>query len=288
MAGTVTRSSSLVTALLLALYGCAREDAATGNTGLSLGALENAEYLSEWVDGGRVQLEDGEYRHPETHLRIRLLTHAAGDLNGDGQGDAAVVLITDPGGSGEFCDLAAVLNVDGEPRNVASHPLGDRVRLDSIAVVAGQVNLTMVTHGPNDPMCCPTLAVTATYELRQGALAEVSRKPLAGELPEGSGLPVAGEFKALGNEPFWNVEISASGIVFELMGESALDFPYYPAVRSDARRVYSSRTAHHSIEITIERASCADNMSGARFDYAATVRIDGAEYRGCAKAGLGG
>lgn len=286
-ARTLTKTA-LLTAIFVTLSGCAREDTATGNTGLSLGALENAEYLSEWGEDGRVRLEDGEYREPETHLRIRLVTRATGDLDGDGHSDAAVVLVSDPGGSGTFYDLAAVINVDGEPRNVASHRLGDRIRLDSIAVQSGQVKLWMVTHGPTDPMCCPTLALAVTYELSQGTLFEVSRQALSGELPEGSNLQVAGEFKALGNEPFWSVEISAGGIVFQLMGESALDFPYHPAVHSDARRVYSSAAAGRSIEIAIERASCVDNMSGARFEYTAVARLDGTEYRGCAKAGAGG
>jgi uncharacterized membrane protein len=271
-------------ALLIGLPGCGTKDAERGDA-LSLDALENAEYLSEWVDEDRVRLEDGAYEDPELRLRIVLATHAAGDLDGDELNDAAVVLVIDPGGSGTFYDLAAVVNVGGAPKNIASHPLGDRVQLDSMAIEAGKVILKMVTHGPDDPMCCPTLAIEATYALQGNSLVELSRKALTGGLPEGSDLEVAAEFKALGNEPYWNVEISAGGIVFERLGEGVLNFPYSAPTMSNGRPTYSSRTSDHSIEIVLEQAACVDNMSGARFDYTARVELDGNGYSGCAKAG---
>ena len=41
---------------------------------------------------------------------------AFGDLNGDGVEDAVVVLVTNPGGTGRFYDLAPVLNQNGTPK----------------------------------------------------------------------------------------------------------------------------------------------------------------------------
>jgi hypothetical protein len=52
-----------------------------------------------------------------------------GDINGDGAGDAAVILVWSGGGSGRFASVAAVLNLNGKPVHVASRELGDRVEI---------------------------------------------------------------------------------------------------------------------------------------------------------------
>ena len=57
---------------------------------------------------------------------------AFGDLDNDGYEDAAVVTITDPGGSGTFYDLAVVMEEGGQPVNVAIAPLGDRVQIQAV------------------------------------------------------------------------------------------------------------------------------------------------------------
>jgi len=291
MANCKRHELAVLCAALLAA-GCGSKNGAVpeGGTGLTLDAAKDAEYGSEWVEGGRVTLSDGEYRDSGARLRVSLAqVHALGDLNGDALGDAAVVLVSDPGGSGTFFDLAVLVDREGQPVNIASISLGDRVKLQSLQIENGRVDVRMVIHGPDDPMCCPTLQVLASYELRGGALAEVSRTATSGELPEGSDLQVTGEFKALGNEPFWNVEISELAIVFERMGDDVLVFPYAAPERSAGTYVYSALSDEpdpRSIEITIERKRCVDSMSGAQFDYSATVMLDRQVLlRGCAKAG---
>jgi hypothetical protein len=98
---------------------------------------------------------------------------ATGDLNGDGVPDAAVVLATNSGGSGVFIDLAAVVVEEGQPVNVAITPLGDRVQINSLTIQDGQIIVDMVTHGPDDPMCCPTQQVVETYELQGYELVKI-------------------------------------------------------------------------------------------------------------------
>lgn len=55
---------------------------------LSRGALENAEYLTSWTGPGRAQLSAGSYEDREARLKIRLLTYATGELDGDGDEDS--------------------------------------------------------------------------------------------------------------------------------------------------------------------------------------------------------
>jgi hypothetical protein len=90
---------------------------------------------------------------------------AFGDLDGDGVADAAVLLVENSGGSGAFIYLAAVLNQDGEPNNQTTALLGDRVQVESLKIETGQIQIEMLTHGPDDPLCCPTQETTASYTL---------------------------------------------------------------------------------------------------------------------------
>jgi heat shock protein HslJ len=149
-------------------------------------ALKNAVYNSEWPQDGLAQLTDGEYRKPimegsATELVIRLMDVVFGDLDGDGVSDAAVVLVTDPGGSGTFFELAAVVNRDGNPEHVATTFLGDRAQIEALSIEAGQIVVEMITHGPDDPMCCPTQQVVQTYTLQGDELVLVSSEIVSSE-----------------------------------------------------------------------------------------------------------
>jgi uncharacterized membrane protein/heat shock protein HslJ len=152
---------------------------------LTINDLKNAEYQSEFTANGRVKLTNGIYRekivpNSATELIITLSDKVAyGDLNGDGDIDDAVILITNPGGSGTFRHLAIVTNQNGRPKHVASHLLGDRVKIKSLSVRTGEIAVEMITHGPNDPMCCPALEVTQNYLLQDDKLVKVQAPKLA-------------------------------------------------------------------------------------------------------------
>lgn len=87
--------------------------------------------------------------------------------------DAAVILASNTGGSGVFIDLAAVLDEEGEPRHVASAFLGDRPQINSVTIAEGVITVDLVTQGPEDPFCCPTLPLTVSFTLQEDALVEV-------------------------------------------------------------------------------------------------------------------
>ncbi len=145
--------------------------------------LANMTYISEFTKDGTAPLEDGKYEEEAapgsaTKTTVMLLPEytAEGELNGEPA--AAVILATDPGGSGTFIDLAVVTNVDGEPTNVATASLGDRAQVNSVTIEDNQIVVDMVTHGPDDPMCCPTLQVVQTYELQDDKLALVDTQEI--------------------------------------------------------------------------------------------------------------
>jgi len=148
-------------------------ETAAEQPGLTLEALQNAEYRSEYFKNGYVRLTNGKYESADVRIVISLAdTVGFGDLNGDGIEDTVVVLVTNTGGSGVFYDLAVVINRNGIPKNVASAFLGDRVKIESISIEAQRVIVNMITQDANDPMCCPTLKVTKTYHLEGDTLVE--------------------------------------------------------------------------------------------------------------------
>ena len=142
-------------------------------------AIRNADYDSPWAAFGHARLSDGIYRekfNPDspTEIVIRSDLIVMGDLDGDGVPDAVVLLISSPGGSGTFYDLAAVVNYRGIPKNIDTVPLGDRVKVKAISIQSGTIKVEMLAHGPKDPMCCPTVEVTRTYKLDAYKLARVN------------------------------------------------------------------------------------------------------------------
>ena len=139
---------------------------------LTINVLKKAEYRSKWSAQGKIKLTDGIYREQivpgsNSKLEIKLSDRIAfGDLNGDGVEDAAVILVSDPGGSGTFYDLAAVLNSRGRAKDVARAFLGDRVKLEELRIRSGKIVVKMLTHRSTEPMCCPSLNVEQAYGLQ--------------------------------------------------------------------------------------------------------------------------
>ncbi len=161
----------------------------TAPQGLSPQELANATYSSEFTNDRTAPLTDGMYGEPAApdsaaEIKVVLLpdTITYGRLNG--QDVAAVVLATDSGGSGTFYYLHVMVTggpEDGQPAEVASTFLGDRVQINSITIKVNQIGVDMVQAGPDDPMCCPTQRVVKTYELQGDQLVETSSQVVEAE-----------------------------------------------------------------------------------------------------------
>jgi heat shock protein HslJ len=102
-----------------------------------------------------------------------------GDVTGDGQTEAAVLLAESSGGSGTFIYLAVVTAEDDQPVNLATTLLGDRVQVNSIQIEDNQIVLDMLQVGPDDPFCCPSQHVVLTYQVEGDQLVEISSQELS-------------------------------------------------------------------------------------------------------------
>jgi len=141
--------------------------------------LQNAEYQTDWLPEGTVRLANGEYRAAAapgsaSEIVIALTEQiATGEL--DGQLAAAVILTSSGGGSGTFYELHVLDEQDGQPHDVAWTQLGDRVQINALSIQNGEIVVDLVTHGPDDPMCCPTKQVVQTYALQGEELVQTSQ-----------------------------------------------------------------------------------------------------------------
>ena len=95
---------------------------------------------------------------------------------------------------------------------------------------------------------------------------------------------------AFGNEPFWNVTLSAAdGIVYGRLGEADISFPYdtpQEAVGDPTIRVFGpvrDSTGRHEIQVQVTYEECPDTMADVIHPMRAKVVVDGEELLGCAR-----
>lgn len=150
---------------------------------LTLDQLKNFVYVSEEAPGGKAALVNGKFEAATgtgatSKVTVTLTEPVAmGDLNGDAAADAAVVLAASTGGTGVFKSLHVVVNDGGKPREAALAFLGDRVQVKTLTIhadTAGALIVDMMTHGPKDGLCCPTMEVVQTYKLQGNTLVLLS------------------------------------------------------------------------------------------------------------------
>ena len=151
---------------------------------LTLAVLKNSIYMLQ-SSGAPLQitLVDGAFKlnDPKLNLSItgRLIEPVAfGDLNGDGEPDAAVIIAANFGGSGTFHELIVMLSKSGQTVQAASLALGDRIQEKQLTIQNGIILLDYLRQGATDPMCCPAERAMTTYQLKEGKLVVLSDKIL--------------------------------------------------------------------------------------------------------------
>jgi heat shock protein HslJ len=105
-----------------------------------------------------------------------------GDLDQDGDEDAAVLLRLTTGGSGELVYLAVVLREDGTMRHAASALLGDRVQVRAARIEGNRISMSLVQAGKSDAMCCPGELAERAWTYSNAGLEEVPSTTRPGRL----------------------------------------------------------------------------------------------------------
>jgi hypothetical protein len=134
----------------------------------------NATYL---IEGTAVRLMDGRCdlpAAPGSAMKIRTAVWGLpvyGDMDGDGDKDATLLLTHDPGGSGTFYYVAAAINVNGGYQGTNAVLLGDRIAPMDIGIRNGAVVVNYADRRPEEPMSArPTVDKTIQLILKNDKL----------------------------------------------------------------------------------------------------------------------
>ncbi len=171
---------------LVQVAACTGGQGSAGGPGLD--GLGDALYTLPPLSTGErdtVRLVAGEYRrrYDESSATLRRVflsgLVARGELDGRVGEDAAVILVDQPGGSGTFHHLAALMRRADGWESPAAVFLGDRIRIDSLSIQSddGTISVTFRTRAEGAPMAAePTVTQTRRYRMAGDSLARVERR----------------------------------------------------------------------------------------------------------------
>jgi len=91
------------------------------------------------------------------------------------------------------------------------------------------------------------------------------------------------DFFALGNEPFWLIEIAREKQISFLRVDSSAPtvFPYVAAVQQNGQYLYNVQKDSATMQIVITPQFCTDGMSDNWYEYKVEARYNGVMYVGC-------
>lgn len=139
--------------------------------GISPEQVRNSEYQLGLLDQIRVvQLVDGRYQEgvpgSKTYLSVSVTNFIVrGDLNGDGENEAAVIVTETYGGSGSFYFLVVFRYLNDEPVFLTSIFIDDQPLFNELAIQDGEIFVDVAVHDTDDPTCCPSIETKRSYFL---------------------------------------------------------------------------------------------------------------------------
>ncbi|OBU21428.1 META domain-containing protein [Photobacterium aquimaris] len=153
----------------------------------SLPVLQQAYYQGIDSIGGTVHLRQGlwagEPYQPGGNVmpQVMLLNDliAIGPLTANNDPMAVVLLNYSPGGSGQYLYIAVMAYQHNKLVNIATHYVGDRVRVKGLMIKNHQIIVDVIQAGKNDPACCPGDVARHIWILKQNKLVETpSHQPI--------------------------------------------------------------------------------------------------------------
>ncbi len=162
--------SLIVTIIMtMSLLGCQ----STTRTQAPLPDPQNITLAIEDLAGNPAKLKNGSFEGD--HLTIQVLKSAVGDLNQDGLADAAIIILENTGGSGNFRDLCLLLNRDGSLVHVDSATLGDRIEITSLTLNGEIITVRYLDRKPTESFAVKsTVKKKVRYRVQEGKLEKIT------------------------------------------------------------------------------------------------------------------
>lgn len=134
-------------------------------------------------------------------------------------------------------------------------------------------------QAPSEPAPPAPLPSTEAPSANQAALAQ---------MPSWESARAAGvDFRAVGQEPGWMVDIYTQGRIVAMMdyGQTLVEFPAATLTNpAEGATRYETQAHGHTLRITSRRTPCEDAMSGAPYPVAVEMVFDGRTLNGCGKS----
>ena len=139
----------------------------------------NAAYI---IEGEEVRLVQGRAKAefaPGSATKIKTSVFGKpeyGDLDGDGDEDAALFLVQDPGGSGTFYYVAASLNKGAKYSGTNAVLVGDRIAPQTLKIRDGVIIADYNDRRPDEPMAAPpSVGKKKLLAIKDGRLEEMKK-----------------------------------------------------------------------------------------------------------------
>jgi hypothetical protein len=161
----------------LILPGCAPTGTAASGGATTVAAPDpaNATFIIEknsvTLTNGRAEKEaaPGSSTKIVTTLTDKRVT---GDVDGDGRADSIVILTYQPGGSGTFYYVAALLNGASGVTTTPAVLLGDRIAVNGVRLDGATIVVDTLDRASGQPFTTsPSVSVTRRFAVTNGALA---------------------------------------------------------------------------------------------------------------------
>lgn len=122
-----------------------------------------------------------------------------------------------------------------------------------------------------DTSGCPALAAEPGEDSVQAA--EEEGMPV---------LPMGVILRALGNEPFWHVDVSATSVRVGRLGSDDLEIATSGPAVDAGIRTWVGEEGGRRFELVVTEDECADTMADRTYPFTARLTLDEQELRGCA------
>ena len=175
----MNRGIALGTAIILALAfatGCGATSGAASGGGTGTVTAPDPSNATFKIEKDTVTLANGRSERPaapgSASAAVTTLDQTmSGDIDGDGRADSVVILVNQPGGSGSFFYVAALLNPSAGVSATPAILLGDRVKISSVRVDGKTIVVELLDRASGQPMTAsPSIAVTKRFVVDGGAL----------------------------------------------------------------------------------------------------------------------
>lgn len=136
--------------------------------------------------------------------------------------------------------------------------------------------------------CSPQPATQEDAPMSPAAETANAPRTALAEMPTWETARAAGvDFRAVGQEPGWIVDIYSEGRIVALLdyGETRIEFPRAePTYPAEGATRFESQADGHTLSITYRRFPCEDVMSGEAYPSAVEVVVDGRTLTGCGRS----